>query len=269
MASINVRNEIHYALKKRKHFNHVHLAETELKHGLGVSLSSIQAIYLYQDPAGEYKRLVRKLPPETRGPAPSAPSQPRDNRKKAPENPPDGFVRSLREKAGRLSETITFGRYKWLVLAVEGDRALIITKDVIKRRAYHGELTSVTWATCALRTWLKDVFYNQFADSEKARIATTPLTNPNNKRYGTAGGADTSDEVFLLSIDEAKRYFPSDGDRAANYGNAWVWWWLRSPGGGGSNAAGVNGVGSVDEDGYSVNRSRGGVRPALYIDLKS
>ena len=47
------------------------------------------------------------------------------------------------------------------------------------------------------------------------------------------------------------------------------WWWLRSPGFYGDDAAVVNHAGRVSELGRSVDDSAGSVRPALWLNLKS
>ncbi|MDR3277195.1 MAG: DUF6273 domain-containing protein [Oscillospiraceae bacterium] len=162
---------------------------------------------------------------------------------------------------------MTFGGYDWLVLKTENDKALLITKDIIEQRAYNSKYTSVTWETCDLRAWLNSDFYNKFSDSEKAMIAETRLTNPDNPSYGTDGGNDTDDKVFLLSLDEVNRHFSSDDERMANYGNTWAWWWLRSPGHDDDRAAYVYGDGDVLVYGFDVDSGSGGVRPALWLDI--
>lgn len=44
-------------------------------------------------------------------------------------------------------DLITFGQYTWQVLAIEkGQRALIITQDIVDLRWYHHQFVNVTWA---------------------------------------------------------------------------------------------------------------------------
>ena len=47
------------------------------------------------------------------------------------------------------------------------------------------------------------------------------------------------------------------------------WWWLRSPGNDSYSAAYVDADGDLDVDGYYVHHGTGGVRPALWLNLKS
>ncbi|MDR3277874.1 MAG: DUF6273 domain-containing protein, partial [Oscillospiraceae bacterium] len=127
---------------------------------------------------------------------------------------------------------------------------------------------SCTWETSDIRKWLNGSFYSgAFSGGEKRGIAETTISNPDNAERGTYGGNKTSDKVFLLSLDEAERYFSNKGDRAANYGNDGAWWWLRSPGGYDYLAAYVYRGGYVGVGGDYVFGGSGGVRPAIYINL--
>lgn len=74
----------------------------------------------------------------------------------------------------------------------------------------------------------------------------------------------TEDKIFLLSVDEAKKYFKNDNDRMSN-----SWYWLRTSGTrGDSCAACVSSDGRISEVGDGVPATFG-VRPALWINLES
>jgi len=60
-----------------------------------------------------------------------------------------------------------------------------------------------------------ECFHSAFSDSERAVILESNIENKANSQYGLGGGANTKDKVFLLSEDEATRYFSSDGARIA------------------------------------------------------
>ncbi|MDR0197385.1 MAG: fibronectin type III domain-containing protein [Oscillospiraceae bacterium] len=177
----------------------------------------------------------------------------------------------------KKGSTIKFGGYDWKVLDVKDGKALIITDKVIEDRAYNGALTDVTWETCDLRAYLNGEFYNSFGAADKARIAKTKVKNKDNQWYGTAGGKDTDDYIFLLSIDEEKEYFSDNGGRKAyDLNGSSSHWWLRSPGIDGYDTALV--VDSGDVDGYYSGGnvynyyianvdSNNGVRPAMWITL--
>ena len=106
--------------------------------------------------------------------------------------------------------------------------------------------------------------------------------------YGTDGGEDTEDSIFLLSLKEAYHYFSDSADRMAastgyairrgasvsseflvGNGEGAGWWWLRSPGIDSYNAAYVASGGGILEDGFGVDHSGASVRPALWLNLES
>ena len=205
-------------------------------------------------------------------------------------------------KTAEVGDTVRLGTYEqdndmsngkesveWLVLAKEDDKILVISKYALDCQPYNEEHEDVTWETCTLRSWLSDDFYDAaFSDDEKNVIVQTEVSADQNPKYSTNPGNSTSDNVFLLSITEAEKYFTDDNARMcaptayaiaqgvstsgtykAPSGEATCWWWLRSPGFGQDNAASVSYVGSVDFSGHGVDYAPGCVRPALWINLAS
>ncbi|MDR0197434.1 MAG: fibronectin type III domain-containing protein, partial [Oscillospiraceae bacterium] len=188
----------------------------------------------------------------------------------------------------KKGSTIKFGDYDWRVLDVDvkNGRALIITDISIEYRAYNEENTDVTWETCDLRAYLNGEFYNSFGAADKARIAKTKVKNKDNQWFGTPGGKDTEDYVFLLSIEEVVKYFGDSGQlKNGNpntgyhiddkYNEARVAyslygrvsdWWLRSPGEDSSHAAAVGVSGLALVSGFYVYYNVS-VRPAMWITL--
>lgn len=183
--------------------------------------------------------------------------------------------------------TMKFGNYhgavEWLVLDKKDGKALLISKYCLDAKEYdkNENNESVTWENSTLRQWLNSCFINEaFTDEEKALICGTHLQNPDNPEYGTDGGNDTTDKVFLLSIDEATRYFASDKARmaeATDYAkeqgiyvsgkNGNSWWWLRSLGRNKSDTAYVDIGGSVRNYGSYANDGESGVRPAMWVNI--
>ena len=114
-------------------------------------------------------------------------------------------------------------------------------------------------------------------------IPSLKVTADKNPSYKTRSGKDTMDQVFLLSIKEANKYFRSDSVRkceltkyalmaqknAAVYLNEGTWWWLRSPGNDDKRAAYVLSGGNISNVGIYVNRDFYAVRPVIYIELDS
>lgn len=169
---------------------------------------------------------------------------------------------------------------EWLVLDKQEDKMLVISRYGLDIQHYNYEFASVTWETCSLRSWLNSTFYNVFTPEEKSAILTSTIIAEPNSAYDTPAGNDTTDKVFLLSIDEANRYFP-DYDaklcQATPYCYAQVsdsivsknrhcWWWLRSPGRVSDYAAYVF-FGDIAYEGQGVSGEKNAVRPAMWIDL--
>jgi len=167
--------------------------------------------------------------------------------------------------ATRTEQTMKFGGREWLVLEERDGKALLLLRDVLELRAYNDELEDSTWESCTLRAYLNGPFYNSFEDADRARIAETAVTNRESAEYGTKGGGDTRDHVFLLSLAEAKLYFPDNAARMARNNGSAVYWWLRSPGLEPILAATVGSDGTLNFAGSGVNYSTRGVRPALWI----
>jgi hypothetical protein len=109
----------------------------------------------------------------------------------------------------KIGALIPFGGYDWRVLDVQGDKALIITEDMVEQRQYHKEYAEITWETCDLREYLNGEFLSKLDNS---RIVPQTVQNTDNLWYGTNGGNDTKDMIFLLSLEEADRYFGNSGE---------------------------------------------------------
>ena len=209
--------------------------------------------------------------------------QPQMQPKTQPSTEPKNDKLITDAKAGDI---ITFGKYKWRVLDVQNSKALILSDMVLERRYYNEEYEVITWEQCTLRKYLNGEFLNSFSADEKSRIAETTIKNDNNQWYGTNGGNTTKDRIFLLSLEEVVKYFGDSGQLknrkkdqlyiddkyntsriAYDTNNEACWWWLRSPGNYGGNAAHVSFVGGVGVYGHFVDGFSGGVRPALWLNL--
>ncbi len=160
---------------------------------------------------------------------------------------------------------ITFGNMEWIVLAREGDKALLLSKDCIEERTFHEELKPVTWKTCSLRSYLNGPWYEKtFREEEKAKIQTTKVKNADSRDCGIPCENDTEDKVFLLSVDEVEQYFYYDHDRIAEFNGESHEWWLRSPGNAGCVTV-VRRDGRIYSVGWEVDSACGGIRPAIWI----
>ena len=173
---------------------------------------------------------------------------------------------------------------EWQVLSRQDGRMLVISRYGLDCQRYNETYANVTWETCTLRNWLNTEFYNiAFSAGEKELIVTTALDNPDNAVYGTAGGSVTDDNVFCLSIDEAKTYFAGQSGSAeptqyavskgayANTSTQWsggsCYYWLRSPGNAQDFASIISINGNTDSYGYLVYSSPEAVRPAMWLTI--
>ena len=220
----------------------------------------------------------------------------------------DNMIAAARDAKFAVGNYITFGTYpqtkagndatpiEWLVLARDGDKALLISRYGLDAQPYNKDYTSVTWETCTLRTWLNGTFYNKaFSSAEQAAILTTNVDNSKNQCYSgwsTNGGKNTQDKVFLLSYAEANKYFGVTYNNSSNTKSRVAptayaiaqgtgknssyktadgidagWWRLRSPGVSQYDAAYVSTDGSLYAN--RVNVGSGSVRPALWVNLEA
>ena len=210
---------------------------------------------------------------------------------------------------GKADENDAKTPIKWRVLSVDGDDAFLLADKNIDVQRYNKNYVDVTWETCTMRSWLNgygaeanqpgedfgtnNFLNNAFSKSEQSAIRTTNVVNDDNPEYGTEGGNDTSDKVYLLSIDEVTnpaygfssdyrkddearkakntKYVADGGEIKSGGMNSAgsADWWLRSPGIGRSNASGVGDDGRVYQSGYSVDLDDEVARAALHINLSS
>lgn len=190
-----------------------------------------------------------------------------------------------------IGEIVTFGAYpqikysdervpvEWRVLDVRDGKALLLSDKVIDMVRFNEKYADTTWADSILRGWLNGEFYETaFNDAEKAEIAATKISTPDNALRGTKGGEDTEDKLFALSIEELEKYFPSPADRRAKpTGHAdedgvytysetgYTIWWLRSPGYVQYAASRVGVGGTVSDTIYDDIRAHRGARPAMWV----
>lgn len=175
-------------------------------------------------------------------------------------------------------DLVTFGTQggaplEWQVLAVEADRALLITDKAIAARAFHGQQIPVTWAECDMRQWLNGPLFGKlFSMGEQERILETELA-------GAEDAPATQDRLFCLSDAEAEELFDGNEARickptaAALTDGAWTdnegacRWWLRTPGKYPEMAGDIANTGALHGYGWCVDHAAFAVRPALWLKL--
>ena len=172
----------------------------------------------------------------------------------------------------KVGDYVKFGNYpqtsngdiqpiEWQVLGKENDKVFVISRYGLEAKRF--DSFSNNWNNSEIRKWLNGDFYNKaFTDQDKNIISSF-----------------NGDNVFLLSKEEAEKYFANDDARkckATDYAkknganvrndNGCSCWWLRSPLCGNSSH-----VYYVYYDGYVrndyVHYGFYLVRPALWVNL--
>lgn len=200
-------------------------------------------------------------------------------------------------QTGKEPETVLFGSYEqdgdaangkepieWLVLARDGDKALLLSKYALDHQSfmpfYEPVTEPFTWESCSLRQWLNSTFLNAaFSAEEQRRLLTTTVITAPGGRKGSENPFTTEDRVFLLSDTEVYAYFSSEAATVTDYtayalsedpwaGNATApapaIWWLRTTDGG-NHPDSVYTRGGVGEGARSYEGEY--VRPAIWVDM--
>ncbi len=195
----------------------------------------------------------------------------------------------------KIGDTIKFGKYEqdgdtkngteaieWTVLDKKKNKILLLCNNCIEKIPYNDTLTETTWKDCTLRKWLNNDFYSSaFSDYEKSKIDATRLINHDNPAYNVPkGGKNTTDKVFILSLNEGMFYLKTDDllhakatthviNQNASVGSDTDYgiWWLRTPGATNSSAATIHLQLRFSKMGYQVSHTLYSVRPAVWIEL--
>lgn len=171
---------------------------------------------------------------------------------------------------------------EWIILAKEDSRLFAISKYALDCQPYHSAESEVTWETCTLRAWLNEDFYNTTFDTveQSLIIDTTVSADKNPVEPEPNPGNETTDKVFLLSINEAETYLSQEDrigkatdyakDRGAHVMDSTkgTWWWLRTPGYAQQYASFVYSEGSVSYRGHISNEDCDTVRPAMWLEIR-
>ena len=183
---------------------------------------------------------------------------------------------------------------KWRVLKKNGNTLFVMADQALDYKLYHEPGGEITWENCGLREWLnKDFYETAFNSAEQEAVVTQTVVNADNPYFGTEGGNNTRDKVFLLSLSEvvnpeygfcegsevwtvsrrvkASAYAKVKGVSTSTngvYKNSCEIF-LRSPGYTASDVAGVFVSGVIDRYGCVNNGNSGACVPALHINLSS
>ena len=171
---------------------------------------------------------------------------------------------------------------RWIVLSVDGEKALLLARYCLDCRVFHEKDANVTWENADLRKWLGGSFFQRaFTVEEQEKILSVRLTNPANPLSGAGAAGETEDKAFLLSIEEVEAYLTGElydfrgttptryamdhGSTLASNGN--TWWWLRTNGKDLKSFAEVFSYREIDYMGDPAVNPEQAVRPAIWLDL--
>lgn len=194
-------------------------------------------------------------------------------------------IRKETLEIAQVGDVVEFGQYEqdndktngqetieWIVLDKQDDELLLISKYCLDYQVYG--YTEI-WADCSLRSWLNTEFLTSaFSEEDREYIVKKALVVDKNSNL-------THDNVFVLSVEETKKYFDSNSDRrtsATAYASnqydtkfdpeSEVKWWLRTPGKDSVYAAIVDRSGSIDSYGEYSSTNSVAVRPAIWVSVK-
>jgi len=159
---------------------------------------------------------------------------------------------------GRLIQFGTYGGIDivWNVLDLDNGRALLISNKCLTHKPFDVKGETNQWESCSLRQWLNGEFYhNSFTPQEKDQITYANLLR---------------DEVFLLNLEEIKKYFSGISERISYFNRSKCDWWLRESNYSNDHRAlYINRFGLIRGNGFDVSNTYIAARPAIWVNLPS
>jgi len=170
-------------------------------------------------------------------------------------------------------------RIEWIVLDVQNDAALLLSKYCLDYKDYYFEKASETWLGSGMQKWLNTDFKeNALSLEEKSYIVPTCLKKRDYTEY------ENTDDIFLLSVFDVDRYFIVEEAKiayATNYASSkypyvespegeisiGAPWYTRTEGNGSDLLTFVSGSGACY--GGALASELCGVRPAMWVTIDS
>ncbi|MBR0092635.1 MAG: hypothetical protein IJP92_13145 [Lachnospiraceae bacterium] len=178
--------------------------------------------------------------------------------------------RVIEATAPAIGSNLSFGTWMsapltWKVLAREGDRILLFCDQTVETKPFTETYIGVAWEYCTLRKWLSSEFYNgAFTVVEQNRIVSVMAENPANPADAqSVTRKPTEEKIYILSMQEIERYFPTEAERVSAGG---AYWTRTSAWRSESGAVSVTAEGAFQTtDARDVSF---GVRPVLWLRLE-
>ena len=201
------------------------------------------------------------------------------------------YIEEYEEKAdgskydSQWVDTVFFGYYpqsvkasdtddmiEWIVLDKDDNRkeAVLLSKRVIDYLPYNVSSENITWEKSTIRKWLNyDMYYFSFGRQDRRKIIPNEVSTTAPQKSLAVGGNDTTDKIYLLSLEEAEKYLKYT--ELVGLGTVYIdsngiplSYWLRNPGNTQNFACYVHQDGILSNIGYFVNFSRG-IRPVIKV----
>lgn len=220
---------------------------------IGIILAAIIAVILYLAHSGVLGKLKNNLLGSS---ADSANAE-----KTIPAWGEDAF------REAEPGDEVSFGSYQWGVLENDETTMLLVLYHAEKEadlrgRPYNEQFTDITWEDSTLREWLNGEFFSQaFSDEEADSILTETCENSDNPTFGTPGGQNTTDRVFVPSGKDIEKYQDVFTTIRMNI-------WLRDPGHAENTAMFMASNTRVMEYGYAVDSTDMYCVPMIRISLE-
>lgn len=205
--------------------------------------------------------------------------------------PPTTSALSLDKRfaKAKIGDIVTFGEYEidhedgiyytenkpttpieWGVVDKNDKAVLLISKNAIDDRKFCEEedpekTSSCTWVNSSIRSWLNDDFYNNaFTHQEKAYILQSKLNN-NSYSVKADDANSTYDNVFLLNVPEAEKYWGTTCTNLFHKDSTCKW--LRSSGTEQYAPVNIDSTNEIDYNGafdsYSME-----IYPCMWVKIK-
>lgn len=178
----------------------------------------------------------------------------------------DNKVQGIALKDAQAGDQVSFGSHVWYVLERTDDELKMIMFQAEKfeefrHTPYHTEQTDTDWEHSSLRRWLNSTFLeNDFTDEEREKIQEVSVINEDNPVYGTDGGNDTRDRVYLLSGKEVEQYKDILSHIRMNI-------WLRTPGSTPDTASFMASTNIAMYYGYPVSDTNFYTCPVIHVSV--
>ena len=195
-------------------------------------------------------------------------------------------------KQAEVGDIVEFGNYNqdnilengkegvtWVVTGIEDDKVYLLSEQIVDVKPFNEEFEDTTWENSTIREWLNNEFKQEiFTNDEQLYLYEKTNINKDlgHKNGVTDGGNDTTDEIYLLDLNEINALsletIPAKATEYAKENGCFTdfgkgFWWTRSVGSSGKHFLPVNTVGSTVSSGTNVDYASFGIRPSVVINI--